>query len=118
MNDSVSFINSLMALTFVLGLIFLAAYLYKKLAGIKASGLRVNRVPIHIIGTQPLGDKKFLTVVEVEGHCYFLGITANAIGLLDKLQLDLSPSAPEDNGRDFESVFAKARLLLQNRLKK
>ena len=50
MGDSYSFVRSLMALSFVLGLIFLATYFFKKITGMKTvGGYRArggNRVPI------------------------------------------------------------------------
>jgi flagellar protein FliO/FliZ len=115
MSDSFSFLKSLMALTFVLGLIFLAAYLFKRITGIKTSGLRAHRVPIHMVGNLPLGDKKFLSIVEIQGKHYFIGISQNSINLLSELELDLSREEDQGNeGRDFIDIFKKAGSLLKN----
>lgn len=115
MSDSFSFVKSLMALTFVLGLIFLAAYLFKRITGIKTAGLRAHRVPIQMVGNLPLGDKKFLSIVEIQGKHYFLGISQNSINLLSELELDLSREEDRGNeGRDFIDILKKAGSLLKN----
>jgi flagellar biosynthetic protein FliO len=111
-SDSFSFIQSLMALSFVLGLIFLAAYFFKKVTGIRSTGLRKSQVPINVVGNMPLGDKKFLSVVEISGKHYFIGITQNSINLLSELQLDFPASEGEAEEEAFESIFHKAKVLL------
>ena len=111
--ETVSFFQTLMALSFVLGLIFLSAYLYKKFTGMKTGNIRSNRVAITPVGSLPLGEKKFLSVVEIEGQYYFIGITPNNITMLSRLDLEL-PDEPEDNEQgDFGSIFRKAKNLLQ-----
>ena len=117
MSDSYSFVKSLMALMFVLGLIFLAAYLFKKFMGINTSGLRTNRVPIHMVGNLPLGDKKFLSIVEIQGKHYFIGISPGSINLLSELDLEMpqETGTPGNEGHGFESILRKARSLLNNR---
>lgn len=117
LNDSFSFIQSLMALSFVLGLIFLAAYFYKKLTGIKSPGLRKSQVSINMVGNMPLGDKKFLSVVEIGGKHYFIGITQNSINMLSELQLDFPAPQGGTEEEPFESIFQKAKVLL-NKVKK
>jgi flagellar biosynthetic protein FliO len=118
-SNSFSFLKSLMALTFVLGLIFLTAYLFKKITGIKTAGVRSHRVPIHMVGNLPLGDKKFLSIVEIQGKHYFLGISQGSINLLSKLDLDL-PQQDEENDadHDFLDIFKKARSLLKNQYRR
>jgi len=115
--DTVSFMKSLMALTFVLGLIFFTAYLFKKFTGIKGTGFRGNRVPINLFGTFPLGDKKFLAVVEISGKMFFLGITPSSINMLSPLDIPLPDPSTESPGGDasFENIFKKAKSLLQQR---
>jgi len=115
-SDSYSFLKTLMALAFVLGLIFLTAFLFKKLMGINSAGLRSNRVPIHMVGNLPLGDKKFLSIVEIQEKHFFVGITQNSINLLSELELEI----PQDTGiagnedNRFENIFKKARSILKN----
>ncbi|MCP5053654.1 MAG: FliO/MopB family protein [bacterium] len=118
--DSISFLKSMMALSFVLGLIFLGAYFFKKFTGAGGSGLRTNRVPIHMVGNLPLGDKKFLSVVEIQEKHYFIGITSNSINFLSELDLDLSleKAADTHESKNFENIFKKAKLLLQQGIRK
>ncbi len=113
LDGSASFIQSLMALTFVLGMIFLTAYLYKRFTGVRTRGFGGNRVPIQMVGTMALGEKRFLTIVEIQGNFYFLGVTQNSVNMLSKLDLDLPESPSPESGGDFESIFKKARQLLQ-----
>lgn len=125
MADSMSFIKTLMALCFVLGMIFLATYFFKKITGLRTSGLGKGQVQIHQVSSMPLGDKKFLSIVEIQGKHYFLGITQNAINLLSELQLDLAGGNKESEkekigqgaGLDFASILHKAKELL-NKTKK
>lgn len=119
-SDSISFIKSVMALFFVLGLIFLAAYVYKKLSGIKTTGFRGNRVNIDMVGHMALGEKKFLAIVAIEDKHYFIGITPMNITLLAPLELSCppQPDTPTEGGSDFENIFKRARMLLQQRGKK
>jgi flagellar protein FliO/FliZ len=113
-DEAVSFMKSLMALTFVLGLIFLSAYLFKRITGIKGGGLRSNRVAINMVGNLPLGDKRFMAVVEIQGKLFLVGITPNSIEMLSELDIQM-PEGPEPdkNGGEFENIFKKARTLLQ-----
>lgn len=117
LSDSYSFVQSLMALSFVLGLIFLAAYFFKKITGVKTGMLRGAKVPIHMVSNMPLGDRKFLSIVEIQGKHYFIGITQESINLLSELELDLPEPEAEPSGEGFESILHKARALL-NKSKK
>lgn len=131
LNGSYSFLKSLMALCFVLGLIFLATYIFKKMTGLKThgfGGLGRGRMPIHPISSMPLGDKKFLSIVEIQGKYYFLGITQNAINLLAELpqETGAAPAPASDNENpgpgerrdmDFATILHRAKQLL-NRTKK
>jgi flagellar biosynthetic protein FliO len=119
LGDSYSFIRSIMALSFVLGLIFLAAYFFKKITGLKSYGgfnSRKNRVVIQQVGTRPLGDKKFLSVIEIQGKHYFIGITQTSINMLSEIQLEPEFHREADEGVDeggsFASVLHKAKELL------
>ncbi|MDQ1354593.1 MAG: flagellar biosynthetic protein FliO [Acidobacteriota bacterium] len=119
LNDSYSFLKSLMALCFVLGLIFLATYAFKKITGLKThgfGGLGRGKVPIHPVSSMPLGDKKFLSIVEIQGKHYFLGITQDSINLLAELQLEMD-NEPAADTENFPSILERAKQLL-NRTKK
>lgn len=113
-DDTISFMRSFLALTFVLGLIFLSAYLYKKMTGIR-TGMRSNRVAINMVGNLPLGDKRFMAVIEIHGKLFLVGITPNSIEMLSELDIDLPEGtmATAENDGDFENIFKKARTLLQ-----
>ena len=111
-NDSISFFKSFMALMFVLGLIFLAAYIYKRVMGVKTGVFNRHKVPIRMIGMLPLGDKKFLAVVDIQGKQFFIGISHESINLISRLQLDLPDSDAEEHPGEFENIFKKALLLL------
>lgn len=112
-NDAVSFLKTLMALAFVLGLIFLATYLFKKLTGLGGSTLRHNAIPINLISNRSLGDKKFLALVEIQDSFFLIGITQTSINLISQLPLQL-PEEPVDKGKGqaFETFFDKAREML------
>lgn len=112
--ESISFFQTLMALSFVLGLIFLSAYLFKKMMGIKTGNFRATRVSITPVGNLSLGEKKFLTVVTIQGKYYFLGITPTTISMLSELELELPDETEVPSGSDFGSIFQKARTLLQH----
>lgn len=112
-DGSATFLQSLAALTFVLGMIFLTAYLYKRFTGIRTRGFGGNRIPIHMVGTMALGEKRFLSIVEIQGRHYFLGVTQNSVNMLSELDLDLPEEPPVESSGDFESIFKKARVLLQ-----
>lgn len=118
-DDTLSFMKSFLALTFVLGLIFLSAYFYKKMTGIR-TGLRGNRIGINMVGNLPLGDKRFLAVIEIQGKLFLVGITPNAIEMLSELDIELPEGALTGTGSegDFENIFQKARSLLQKGVKK
>jgi flagellar protein FliO/FliZ len=118
-SESISFLKSLMALTFVLGLIFMVAYLFKKFTGLKTAGFKGNRVPISMVGHLPLGEKKFLSIVEIQDKHYFIGITPDSVKLLTPLDLDVPKEEPTSKEEgDFENIFQKARQLLNTRGKK
>ncbi len=120
LSGSASLLQTLLALCFVLGLIFLATYFFKKITGIKSPQVRRSQVPINIVGNRPLGDKKYLSIVEIQGKHYFLGVTSGNINLLSELQLELDLEGEQGAPVEvpgFEALFRKAGTLL-NRGKK
>jgi flagellar biosynthetic protein FliO len=92
--DSFYLLKMMMAFAFVLGLIFLSAYLFKRinLLGGKRSGRKKSA--IQLLATTSLGDKKFLAVVQVKEKQFFLGVTTQAITML--AELTGIPAAPEE----------------------
>ena len=117
--EPVSLIKFMIALCFVLGLIFLATYLFKKFSGIKGPRFRSHQVPIQIVGNVSLGDKKYLSIVEIQDKHYFIGISQTSINMLSELDLDITQTnEPSSDGDDrFENLFKKARQML-TRVKK
>jgi flagellar protein FliO/FliZ len=96
---TISFVKMFAALAFVLGLIFLSAYLFRKISGSRFFAGK-NRVAIQTLGSLALGDKRLLVVVAVEGQNYFLGVTNHAINLLARLDQPVAPS-----GESFQAVL-------------
>ncbi len=111
-DTSVSLINFFMALSFVIGLIFLSTYFFKKITGIKTSGLRGQNVKMSIISNLPLGDKKFLLIVEVAKCHHFIGVTPASISYLSELSIDPESIKPVDETGEFSSILEKAKKLL------
>jgi len=111
-DTSVSLINFFMALSFVIGLIFLSTYFFKKITGIKTSGLRGQNVNMSVISNLPLGDKKFLLIVEVAKCHYFIGVTPTSISYLSELSIDSESIKPVDETGEFSSILEKAKKLL------
>ncbi len=113
----ISLINFFMALSFVIGLIFLSTYFLKKLTGIKTSGLRGQAVKMNIISNLPLGDKKFLLIVEIQEKHHFIGVTPTSISYMSELTLDKGSLKSETNEDEFKSILDKAKTLLSGNKK-
>jgi len=111
-NTPVSLINFFMALSFVIALIFLATYFFKKLTGIKNTGLRGQKVKMSVISNLPLGDKKFLLIVEIEDKHFFVGVTPNSISYLSELSLDIDNVIKDEEKVEFKSILDRAKKVL------
>jgi flagellar biosynthetic protein FliO len=109
-NTPISLINFFMAMSFVIGLIFLVTYFFKKVYGIKSSGQRGQVVKMSVISNLPLGDKKFLLIVDVAGKYFFVGVTPNSISYLSELSLDIENIKEESD--EFKSFFDRAKEML------
>jgi len=109
---TLSLFKTVMALAFVLGLLFFTLWALKRFGGLRSIGGRGGRVPMHIVSTLPLGERRFLLVVEVAGHHYLLGVTSTQVTFLN----ELTGLPPEVNGEPpverFASVLEKAKSLL------
>lgn len=112
MADSYSVLKFLVSLSFVLGLIFLCTYVFKKIYGVKTPRLRQKQIPINIVGNVSLGDKKFLSVVEIQKKHYFLGISQTSVNLLSELDLEIEQPQEEEAPESFTEMFNKAKMLL------
>ncbi|MEC4726502.1 flagellar biosynthetic protein FliO [Shewanella sp. D64] len=72
--------NMMGGLILVLVLIFVLAYIVKRLNLVPAS----NGV-LKMVAVTPLGQKEKVVLIEVEGQQYLLGVTAQQVSLIDKL---------------------------------
>lgn len=101
-------INMLLSLAAVLGLIFLTAFVAKKLRIGPA-----NQRGIKLVANLSIGQKERVVVVEVENEQYLLGVTPSQINLLQKLPQNMSESAqPTSAGElslDMMSVLKKGK---------
>lgn len=72
------------ALVLVLGIVLLSAYIAKRFLSQRNSNVRNGS--LRILGTQYVGVKKNIMLLEVPGAVLVLGITGDRINLLDKIQ--------------------------------
>lgn len=72
--------NMMGGLILVLVLIFVLAYIVKRLNLVPAS----NGV-LKMVAVTPLGQKEKVVLIEVDGQQYLLGVTAQQVNLIDKL---------------------------------
>ncbi len=99
-------LRALLSLLIVIGLIYLTAWMYKKLNIFNSSKLVKNDKSLNlnkfkVISTQSLGANKNLHVVEINGKYLVLGSTANSINLIKEFDKELtSVSHPEEYGND------------------
>jgi len=77
-------LNWLLSSLLVIGLLLACAWLLKKSRGIVAQGRLIN-----ILGLQAIGGREKLMLVQVGDRQYLLGVTAQRISLLDKLDTPL-----------------------------
>ena len=99
------------SLLVVVGLMFLLLYFIKR-TGL-GSGLGGSGSAITILETRMVAPKKYITIVEIAGHCLALGITDQAINLLT----ELGPEAKtllENRPSSMNSGSAFARLLAKS----
>ncbi|MBW8185170.1 flagellar biosynthetic protein FliO [Shewanella nanhaiensis] len=73
-------LNMMGGLIMVLVLIFVLAYIVKRLNLVPAS----NGV-LKMVAATPLGQREKVVLIEVEGQQYLLGVTAQQVNLIDKL---------------------------------
>ena len=95
------------ALALLIGVLFLAIYLIRRLTGTNPRRYGGQEL-IHIVATKALAPKKYLALVEVGEAMLTLGITNDHITCLDKTNLqefkDKFPSQPPAKG---DSAFAR-----------
>lgn len=69
----------------IIGAVILAAYYVTKLVAKTSGGGYRKSSGIKVIGSQPLGKDKSVTIVEIGAFDYILGVSAQRVELLDKL---------------------------------
>lgn len=89
--DVTYILQAFMSLALVIGLIYLSAYIYKKLTNSVSKKINntkedvINKNKLNIISSLPLGSNKSLYVVEVRGKTLLLGVCENNISLIKEL---------------------------------
>lgn len=89
--DVTYILQAFMSLALVIGLIYLSAYIYKKLTNVTSKKINntkddvINKNKLNIISSLPLGSNKSLYVVEVSGKTLLLGVCENNISLIKEL---------------------------------
>jgi flagellar protein FliO/FliZ len=105
MPQPISIAQTFIALLFVIGLIFLFTYVYKKFNGQSNLSKIKKNTCIRMITTFPLGNKKFLAIVKIQEQFLMLGITQDSISLIT--DLNLKEEELDDNNEAFENVFTR-----------
>ena len=72
--------NMVGGLIAVLALIFLLAYIVKRLNLVPSNGSVIKTIAV-----TPIGQREKVVIVEVNGQQYLLGVTSQQINLIDKL---------------------------------
>ncbi len=74
--------RTLLSLLIIVGVIYVAMYLLKRLPNRRRGG----DIAIRIIGTKMLGPKKSIYMVEIEDRRLVLGVTDSSISMLTELE--------------------------------
>jgi flagellar protein FliO/FliZ len=106
---SVSLLRMLTALALVVGLILLTAWIFRRLNGQRLPKRGAARTAMRISSTLPLGDRRFLAVVEVEKRRFLLGVAAQAVSMLAELEETDENGATEPPAGEFAGLLEKAR---------
>jgi flagellar biogenesis protein FliO len=85
------------SLAVVLGLVFVSAHLVRRLLGARLS-LGQAGARLRLAQTLPLGGKRFLSLVEVDGQGLLLAISGDRIELLHLLEGDKPLAMPAELG--------------------
>ncbi len=116
-SDGLMAIQLLMALSFVVGLIFLSAWLVRRYSSIGRGVKHGVKMPVSVVSTTPLGDKKFLVVSEVQGKYFFLGVTNQGINLISELKPpeegDIEAGEVSAESGDFRTALKRATEFLK-----
>jgi flagellar biosynthetic protein FliO len=93
--------RSLFAIVVVFGLLGAAAYLAKR--GLLGGFGRQGRSLVKVEGAVPLGERRSLMVVSVEGRRLLLGLTPMTVSLVT----ELSPQPTAPDGTPFDKTLAR-----------
>lgn len=102
-----SFWDYLQAIVIIAAVIFAAYYVTKLVAKTGNGTFRKNNV-IKLIGSQPLGKDKSVAIVEIGEYNYILGVSAQRVEMLDKLnksELNLKKDEPVQTPPSFGVSF-------------
>lgn len=81
-------------LAMLLGIIFLVSYWAKRFTGQKQLG---GHLPIHVVSSKLIGQKKALYVVEITQRWFVLGVSDSSINLITELdKKDIEPYAHKE----------------------
>lgn len=89
-------------------LIIAAAYYVTKYVAVRAGNVRGASAGVKIRGSAPLGRERQIVLAEIGDTVYILGVTAQHIELLDKVDKDKLGDLPEPSfGKPTASGFQK-----------
>jgi flagellar biogenesis protein FliO len=94
-------LQSLLAVVLVLGLVGALALVARR----GGFGALTKRGPVTVETAVPLGDRRQLVIVAVEGRRLLLGLTAASVSMITELQP--SPAVPATATHAFEQELAK-----------
>jgi len=94
------YLNMLVSLLLVIGLIFALAMLAKRFnIGISGNGA------IKQIATLSVGTKERLIIVEVGDQQYLIGVTSQQVQLIEKLPNKVAPQSPASETSQLATLF-------------
>ena len=89
--DVTYILQAFLSLALVIGLIYLSAYIYKKLTNVTSKKINntkdelIDKNKLNIISSLPLGSNKSLCIVEINGKTLLLGVCEQNISLIKEL---------------------------------
>lgn len=89
--DVTYILQAFLSLALVIGLIYLSAYIYKKLTNVTSKKINntkdelIDKNNLNIISSLPLGSNKSLCIVEINGKTLLLGVCEQNISLIKEL---------------------------------
>jgi flagellar protein FliO/FliZ len=106
---SVSMLKLLAALLFVVGLIFVSAWVFRRFNGARLPRRGAGRLAMRVAASLPLGERRYLTVVEVEERRFLLGVAPQSISMLAELPAPAPGAVSEPPAGEFAALLEKAR---------